>query len=70
MQNRRWDNAIRNLKPNNIHDNVLDYDYDKENVFPGGNEFRYFDIRTTSHNGENVRTYQIYKAILPCQAFS
>lgn len=54
MQNRRWDNAILDLKPNFIRDNVLDYDYNKENVFPGGNEFRYFDIRTKRYNGENV----------------
>lgn len=54
MQNRRWDNAIVDLKPNFIRDNVLDYDYNKENVFPGGNEFRYFDIRTKRYNGENV----------------
>jgi hypothetical protein len=54
MQNRRWDNAIRNLKPSNIQDNILSYDYSKENVFPGGNEFRFFDIRTARHIGENV----------------
>jgi hypothetical protein len=54
MQNRRWDNAITDLKPAYIRDNVLDYDYNKENVFHGGNEFRYFDIRTTRLNGENV----------------
>ncbi len=54
MQNRRWDNAIRNLKPSNIQDKILSYDYSKENVFPGGNEFRFFDIRTARHNGENV----------------
>jgi len=54
MQNRRWDNAITNLKPAYIRDNVLDYDYNKENVFHGGNEFRYFDIRTTRLTGENV----------------
>ncbi|MFA5328791.1 MAG: DUF5103 domain-containing protein [Prolixibacteraceae bacterium] len=54
MQNRRWDNAIVDLKPNFIRDNVLDYDYNKENVFPGGNEFRYFDIRSKRYNGENV----------------
>ncbi|MDP2336524.1 MAG: DUF5103 domain-containing protein [Bacteroidota bacterium] len=54
VQNRRWDNAILDLKPNFIRDNVLDYDYNKENVFPGGNEFRYFDIRTKRYNGENV----------------
>jgi hypothetical protein len=54
MQNRRWDNAVRDLKPSFIYDNILEYDYSKENVFPGGNEFRYFDIRTRHHNGENV----------------
>jgi len=53
-QNRRWDNAIRNLKPSSINNNTLIYDYSKENVFPGGNEFRFFDIRTFRHTGENV----------------
>ncbi|MFY9153997.1 MAG: DUF5103 domain-containing protein [Prolixibacteraceae bacterium] len=54
MQNRRSDNAVTNLKPSFIQNNLLDYDYSKENVFPGGNEFRYFDIRTNRYNGENV----------------
>ena len=46
MQNNRWDNAIRNLKPLFIRDRMLVYDYNKENVFVAGNEFRYFDNRT------------------------
>jgi len=54
MQNNRWDNAIRNLKPLYIRDRELDYDYDSENVFKAGNEFRYFDNRTNRMNGENV----------------
>lgn len=53
-QNNRWDNAIRNLRPMFIRDNALVYDFDKENVFPAGNEFRYFDIRTTKLIGEGV----------------
>lgn len=70
MQNRRWDNAILDLKPNYIRDNVLDYDYNKENVFPGGNEFRYFDIRTKRHPGENVESIKFIRpyfhaALLP-----
>lgn len=63
MQNKRWDNAILNLKPNYIRDNVLDYDYNKENVFPGGNEFRYFDIRTTRYNGENVQETKFFRPV-------
>jgi hypothetical protein len=54
MQNNRWDNAITDLKPLYIRDRQLIYDYDKENVFKAGNEFRYFDIRTNRMNGENV----------------
>ena len=53
-QNNRWDNAIKNLKPQYVRGNTLIYDYDKENVFPGGNEFRYFDIRTIRNPGEGV----------------
>ncbi len=54
MKNRRWDTAIKDLKPLFIKEGELVYDYDKENVFKGGNEYRYFDIRTTRFNGENV----------------
>ncbi len=54
MQNNRWDNAIRDLKPLHIRQNRLDYNYDRENVFAAGNEFRYFDNRTNRYNGEFV----------------
>jgi len=54
LQNNRWDNAITNLKPQYIRDGQLIYDYDHENVFNAGNEFRYFDNRTNRMNGENV----------------
>ncbi len=54
MQNNRWDNAITNLKPLYIRADRLEYNYDRENVFPAGNEFRYFDNRTNRYNGENV----------------
>ena len=54
MQNGRWDNAVKNLRPLFIRDRQFSFEYDKENVFPGGNEFRYFDNRTNRYNGENV----------------
>jgi hypothetical protein len=46
LQNYRWDNAVTNLQPLFIKDNELDYSYDAENMFFGGNEFRNFDIKT------------------------
>lgn len=61
MQNRRWDNAVRELKPSFMRDQQLEYDYNKENVFPGGNEFRYFDIRTKRYNGENVGEIKFFR---------
>ncbi|MBN2637325.1 MAG: DUF5103 domain-containing protein [Prolixibacteraceae bacterium] len=54
MQNGRWDNAVKNLNPLYINERQLSFDYNKENVFPAGNEFRYFDNRTNRYNGENV----------------
>jgi hypothetical protein len=61
MQNGRWDNAIRNLKPLFIRQNRLEYDYQKENVFPAGNEFRYFDNRSNRFNGENIVSTEFHR---------
>jgi hypothetical protein len=61
MQNNRWDNSIRNLKPLFIKDKELVYDYNRENVFMAGNEFRYFDIRTNRIPGENVLSTEFFR---------
>lgn len=55
MQNLRWDNAIFDLKPRFINGKILDYNYENGNVFLGGNEFRYFDIRNLRFLSYNVR---------------
>jgi len=54
QQNGRWDNAIRNLKPLYIKGDILDYNYEEENVFSGGNVFRYFDIKSTNAYTEYI----------------
>jgi len=61
MQNNRWDNAIRDLKPLFIRNRELVYDYNRENVFVAGNEFRYFDNRTNRVNGENVLSTEFHR---------
>ena len=56
-QNFRWDNAITNLKPSFLDENskILQYwFFNRENVFDGVNEFRYFDIRSNRFGGVNV----------------
>ncbi|HNQ12010.1 MAG TPA: DUF5103 domain-containing protein, partial [Bacteroidia bacterium] len=54
QQNDRWDNTLYNLKPLFIRDKELDYNHDDINNFPGGNEFRRFDSRTTRYAREGV----------------
>ncbi len=61
MQNNRWDNAIKDLKPLFIRDKALVYDYNRENLFEAGNEFRYFDIRTNRVPGENVQSTDFHR---------
>jgi len=55
MQNGRWDNAITGLKPLFLRDNELEYSYDEENTFNGGNEYRTFDLRTLRVQTQFVR---------------
>ncbi len=54
-QNNRWDNAKINLKPLFVKDQQLVYDYDQENVFDGGNEFRYFDTRSVRYHAGGIK---------------
>jgi len=54
-QNRRWDNAIFGLQPKFVKDNQLIYDFEEENIFYGGNEFRNFDIKSVKYQTMRVR---------------
>ena len=55
LQNGRWDNAKRNLKPDFYGNNELKYNsLSDKNIFPGGNEFRYFDIKSIRYKSEYV----------------
>jgi hypothetical protein len=60
-QNYKNYNAIKNLKPSFIKDyeQTLDYQfYNNENSFNGGNEFRYFDLRSVLFSGIYVGRIQ------------
>jgi hypothetical protein len=56
MQNGRWDNAKTDIKPQFIRDQVLEYNNLEQTLFPGGNEFRYFDFRSLRQVSPNVRS--------------
>jgi hypothetical protein len=56
-KNFRWDQSISDLYPVSINQDIrqLEYFYfNRENNFPGGNEYRIFDIRSALNPGINV----------------
>jgi hypothetical protein len=58
MQNGRWDNMIKNIQPRNIIGSVYDFSLVNELVFPAGNEFRYFDMKTLKYNTDRMQSLQ------------
>lgn len=56
-QNERWDNFAQDLKPSFAREieKELEYHYfDADNMFKGGSEFRFFDLRSLNYPGRNV----------------
>jgi len=46
-QNNRWDNAITGLRPQFVSTGTVQYNYQSgETAFPGGNQYRYLDLKT------------------------
>jgi len=57
LQNGRWNNAKRNLKPDVTGNNELKYNtLSDKNIFKGGNEYRYFDIKSIRHSREFIKS--------------
>lgn len=67
LQNNRWDNALRDISPQFASNGKLDYNYFDKNLFNGGNEFRFFDIRNLRQYSVNVRNKHfdsLYRCLL------
>ncbi len=54
MQNGRWDNTLILRQPRNITSEGLSYDYEEENLFPAGNQYRQLDIKSLRYRSERV----------------
>lgn len=54
-QNNREDNSITNLKPLFVKQKQLIYDYEYENSFEAGNEYRYFDSKSIRYQSERIK---------------
>jgi hypothetical protein len=55
IQNDRWDNAITGLPPVFVKNNELIYDFEEENLFDGGNEYRFFDSKSLRYLSERIK---------------
>ena len=56
LQNGQWSNAKTDLKPDVVGNNEVSYNsLSARNIFPGGNEFRYFDIKNIRYQSEFIR---------------
>lgn len=71
QQNQRKD-LVRNIRFSGFSGSSLLYRWQDENVFPGGNCFRYFDlsnIRTPMYNIQEVDEYggELYAFLKPCE---
>ena len=56
LQNGKWINAKTNLKPDFIGSNELKFNsLSTKTIFPGGNEYRYFDIKSIRYQSEYIR---------------
>lgn len=53
-QNHRTDNACKYLKPNYAKQDELIFNYDEENVFEGGNEYRHIDLTTVRNKTDRI----------------
>lgn len=69
-QNQRWDNIASEVKPSFIRevDKQLEYRFfDDAKMFKGGNEFRFFDLRSLISPGRNVAS--VNKNVKPFEVY-
>ena len=69
QQNGRTDNMAANIKPDFIRPNELVYEYKKEMMFEGGNEFRWLDIRSKRFLPEHVKSIELHQPYYHAELF-
>lgn len=56
LQNLRWDNVIRDIKPTFVVNNTLEYNSTSDDiVFPGGSEWRWVDLQSFRYQSDRVQ---------------
>ena len=55
LQNNRWDNALRDIKPTFVRGNTLEYSTENNCIFPAGKEWRWLDLRSFHLQSDRVQ---------------
>lgn len=69
-QNQRWDNMARDIRPSFAREIEKELEYrffDDAKMFRGGNEFRFFDLRSLNYPGRNVAN--VDKSVKPYEVY-
>jgi hypothetical protein len=69
-QNQRWDNIAIDIKPSFVRETEKKLEYrffDDAKMFKGGNEFRFFDLRSLNNPGRNVD--RVDRTVRPFEVF-
>jgi hypothetical protein len=69
-QNQRWDNMATDIRPSFVREieKQLEYRFfDEAKMFKGGNEFRFFDLRSLNNPGRNVD--RVNRSVKPYEVF-
>jgi hypothetical protein len=69
-QNRRWDNMATNIRPSFVREIQKELEYrffEPDKMFKGGNEFRFFDLRSLLNPGRNVA--RVVKTVKPYEVY-
>ena len=69
-QNNREDNSITKLKPLFVKHKQLIYDYEYENSFEAGNEYRYFDSKSIRYQSERIKDITTVSNTINVELFS
>lgn len=62
LQNNRWDNALKDIKPTFVRSNTLEYSMENNLVFPAGKEWRWLDLRSFRLQSDRVQKADYKKA--------
>jgi hypothetical protein len=63
FQNLNPETAITDLLPKYIQPGELIYNYEEENLFPGGSEFLHFDTKSLKYNSDRVQDIRFEKGL-------